>query len=258
VVQRNRAGHGQPTPAGDASRGGRPPAARSGGRRAAGAARRDTSPGAAATGGTGRIRARLREVVEPVLTTAGCDLEELSISRAGRRLVVRVVVDGDEMHSGVIGELSRAVSTAIDAAEAATGEIISGEYVLEVSSPGVDRPLTQPRHWRRNIGRLVAVRAGEQRLAGRVTAVDDDGVTMQVSGRTTTVRHADLGPGRVQLELSRAEEAGESELAEFHEDLADPDGGDGAATGAVGTGPAGTGPAGTDEAGIDEELEDEA
>lgn len=180
-----------------------------------------------------------------MLTAAGCDLEELSVSRAGRRLVVRVVVDGDEMHSGVIGELSRAVSTAIDAAEAATGEIISGEYVLEVSSPGVDRPLTQPRHWRRNIGRLVAVRAGEQRLTGRVTAADDDGVTMQVSGRPTTIRYADLGPGRVQLELSRAEEVGESELAEFLDDPADND-------------PADDHPADPDEAGIDEELEDEA
>ncbi|HET8684009.1 MAG TPA: ribosome maturation factor RimP [Micromonosporaceae bacterium] len=253
MVQRNRAGHGQPTPTGESSRGGRPPVARSGGRRAAGAARQDSSPGAAVTGGTGRIRARLREVVEPVLTAAGCDLEELSVSRAGRRLVVRVVVDGDEMHSGVIGELSRGVSNAIDAAEAATGEIISGEYVLEVSSPGVDRPLTQPRHWRRNIGRLVAVRAGEQRLTGRVTAVDDDGVTMQVAGRPTTVRHAGLGPGRVQLELARAEEAGESELAELRDDPADPTGGDGAGTGRVGTDGAGI-----DEAGIDEELEDEA
>ncbi|HET8658296.1 MAG TPA: ribosome maturation factor RimP [Micromonosporaceae bacterium] len=240
MVQRNRTGHSQPSPAGEASRAERPPAARSGGRRAVGAARRDTSSGAAATRGTSGIRARLREVVEPVLTAAGCDLEELSVSRAGRRLVVRVVVDGDEMHSGVIGELSREVSTAIDAAEAATGEIISGEYVLEVSSPGVDRPLTQPRQWRRNIGRLVAVRAGEQRLTGRVAAVDDDGVTMQVSGRPITVRHADLGPGRVQLELSRAEEVGEAELAEFRDDQA------------------GIDEAGNDEAGIDEELEDEA
>lgn len=197
MVQRKRAGQGRGSPRGEA-----PPS--------------DAWRGPAGpAGGTGRIRARLREVVAPVLATAGYDLEELCVSRAGRRFVVQVVVDGDELHSGVIGELSREVSTAIDAAEAAAGEIITGEYVLEVSSPGVDRPLTQPRHWRRNIGRLVAVQAGERRLVGRVTTVDDSGVTIEVSGRPTTVPHAELGAGRVQVEFARAAQAAESELAEF-------------------------------------------
>ena len=106
-------------------------------------------------------RAQLRAVVEPVVGAAGYDLEDLTVSRAGRRYVVRVVVDGDGgLDLDAVADVSRAVSAALDAAEETGGEIVAGEYQLEVSSPGVDRPLTLPRHWRRNIGRLVKVGAG--------------------------------------------------------------------------------------------------
>ena len=69
--------------------------------------------------------------------------------------------------------MSRAVSAALDAAEEAGDAVVPGEYVLEVSSPGVDRPLTEPRHWRRNVGRLVAVTVtGEGQVTGRVVAAE--------------------------------------------------------------------------------------
>ena len=101
---------------------------------------------------------RLRGVIEPVVTAAGYDLEELTVSRAGRRHVVRVIVDGDAgVNLDAVAEVSRAVSRALDEAEEASGDLVAGEYQLEVSSPGVDRPLTEPRHWRRNAGRLVKV-----------------------------------------------------------------------------------------------------
>ena len=96
---------------------------------------------------------------------------------AGRRSVVRVVVDRDE---GVtlddIAEVSRAVSEVLDRNDDGMGRT---PYVLEVTSPGVDRPLTEARHWRRNVGRLVTVAVGPagrtQEVTGRVTAVDDAG-----------------------------------------------------------------------------------
>ena len=125
---------------------------------------------------------RLAGWIEPVVGSAGYDLEELVVTPAGRRSVVRVVVDRDE---GVtldgIAEISRALSEVLDQNDDGMGRT---PYVLEVSSPGVDRPLTEPRHWRRNTGRLVAVTVGPtgstDEVTGRVTAVDDAGVTLAV------------------------------------------------------------------------------
>lgn len=149
-------------------------------------------------------RARLREVVEPVVTKAGYDLEDLSLSRAGRRFVVRVLVDGDK---GVglddVAVVSREISDALDAAEEAGGELLPGEYQLEVGSPGVDRPLTEPRHWRRNVGRLVAVNG----LVGRVTSAGDTGVALDVDGTIRELAWAELGAGKVQIEFKRMDEA---------------------------------------------------
>ncbi|HEU5107398.1 MAG TPA: ribosome maturation factor RimP, partial [Micromonosporaceae bacterium] len=86
------------------------------------------------------------------------------------------------------------------------------EYALEVGSPGVDRPLTLPRHWRRNVGRLVAVplRAapdgGSQpagQVTGRVLAADDEGIVLDLPGGAREIGYEQLGPGRVQIEFTR-------------------------------------------------------
>lgn len=149
-------------------------------------------------------KARVRDVIEPVVSAAGFDLEDLSLSRAGRRHLLRVLVDAD---GGIslddVAVVSREISNALDAAEESGGELLAGEYQLEVGSPGVDRPLTLPRHWRRNVGRLVAVNG----LTGRVTAADDDGVVLDVDGAPRELRYADLGAGKVQIEFKRLDEA---------------------------------------------------
>ncbi|WIM95401.1 ribosome maturation factor RimP [Actinoplanes oblitus] len=149
-------------------------------------------------------RARLREVVEPVVTKAGYDLEDLTLSRAGRRFVVRVLIDAD---GGIglddVAVVSREISEALDTADEQGGELLSGEYQLEVGSPGVDRPLTEPRHWRRNVGRLVAVNG----VTGRVLSTSDSGVTLEVDGAPREVAWADLGAGKVQIEFKRMDEA---------------------------------------------------
>ncbi len=159
---------------------------------------------------------RLAGWIEPVVSAAGYDLEELVVTPAGRRSVVRVVVDRDEGVSlDDVAEVSRAVSAVLDENDGGLGR---APYVLEVTSPGVDRPLTEPRHWRRNTGRLVTVTvgpagAGEQ-VTGRVTAVDDAGVTLAVEApgkpgarkRPPTPREvpwSGLGAGRVQVEFAR-------------------------------------------------------
>src|SRR5690349_8069068 len=132
-------------------------------------------------------KARVRAVIEPVIEQAGYDLEEVTVSRAGRRHVVRVLVDTDGgINLDGVAVVSREISAALDAAEERGGEVLAGEYQLEVGSPGVDRPLTLPRHWRRNRGRLVAVNG----LTGRVVGVDDAGVVLDVDGATRTLTYA--------------------------------------------------------------------
>jgi ribosome maturation factor RimP len=157
----------------------------------------------------GALRTQIRSIVEPVVNRRGFDLEDLTVSRAGRRHVVRVTVDAD---GGVthdeLSDLSRDVSAGLDAVESGRdgqrgGELIAGSYTLEVSSPGVDRPLTLPRHWRRNVGRLVRVSVGGTTLTARIASADEAGVTFTVDGQTRTVAHPELGPGRVQVEFNR-------------------------------------------------------
>jgi ribosome maturation factor RimP len=154
------------------------------------------------------LRDRLRGLADPVVDEVGLDLEELAVTRAGRRFVVRVTVDGD---GGVthddLSDVARGLSAAFDAAEETGGEITSDAYTLEVSSPGVDRPLTLPRHWRRNVGRLVSVRTGDRTITGRVTATDGASVTFDVDGTQRVAALDELGPGRVQVEFTRLAEA---------------------------------------------------
>src|SRR3954451_2657797 len=149
-------------------------------------------------------RARVRGVIEPVIERAGYDLEEVNVSRAGRRHVVRVLVDTDGgINLDDVAVVSREISAALDEVEERGGEVLAGEYQLEVGSPGGDRPLTRPRHWRRNRGRLVAVNG----LTGRLVEVDDAGVVLDVDGATRALTFAELGPGKVQIEFKRLDEA---------------------------------------------------
>jgi ribosome maturation factor RimP len=146
-------------------------------------------------------RDQIRRLLEPVMTAAGLDLEDVDVRPAGRRRLLRVVVDRD---GGVglddVAEVSSAASAALDESSA-MGE---APYVLEITSPGVDRPLTQPQHWRRATGRLVQVAPeGADTLTGRVLGVDGPTVRLDVAGREARYALVELGPGRVQVEFNR-------------------------------------------------------
>jgi ribosome maturation factor RimP len=163
-----------------------------------------------------RVRDDVHDLVEPVLNDAGYDLDGLVIKKIGRRHLLKITVDGDGgVNLDVIADLSRAMARALDEAEESGREVIPGEYQLEVSSPGVDRPLTLARHWRRSIGRLVAVKAGEKQITGRVLAADERSVTLDVNGAKRGYALADLGPGRVQIEFNRLDDVADEDLDEF-------------------------------------------
>jgi len=106
---------------------------------------------------------RLAGLLAGPIEALGLDLEAVDLSKAGKRSVLRVAVDKD---GGVdmddIASATSEVSRVLDDSDV----MGKSPYTLEVSSPGVDRPLTLPRHWRRNVSRLVKVTLSE---GGEVT-----------------------------------------------------------------------------------------
>ena len=159
---------------------------------------------------------RLAELIEPVVATAGMDLESVRMSVAGKRRLLRIVVDGDRGVSlDDAADVSREISAMLDEANA-LGEV---PYTLEVSSPGVDRPLTEPRHWRRAVGRLVKVKVtGEGTVEGRILAADSDGVTLDLAGGKRQFGPGELGAGAIQIEFGRIPDAELDESADEDED----------------------------------------
>jgi ribosome maturation factor RimP len=148
-------------------------------------------------------RQQLIELIGPVITAAGYDLDGLSVTAAGRRSLIRVSVDGDHgIDLDAVATISRAISDVLDD-DSGSGAAFAGPYVLEVSSPGVDRPLTEPRHWRRSVGRLVTVAVAEEQLTGRIVSAENGEVVLEIAGQQRSLPMTGLGPGRVQVEFSR-------------------------------------------------------
>lgn len=142
----------------------------------------------------------MRSIALPVVAAAGMDLEDVLVERVGRREKVTVIVDAD---GGVDLDAIADVSSVLSAALDEEPDVTSSSYVLEVTSPGVDRPLTAPRHWRRNKDRLVAVELVDgQSFTGRVGDVDDESVTLDVSGEQRLVSLALVERAVVQVEFA--------------------------------------------------------
>ncbi len=180
-----------------------------------GGSRHAPKPRQAVTGGSqemgrekGREEGRIADIIRPVIAAAGLDLESVRVSAAGRRRLLRVVVDSDQGVSlDDAATISRQLFSALDTV-AVMGDF---PYTLEVSSPGVDRPLIDPRHWRRAVGRLVQVTVNDSRDSGvsgisgtvsaRVVAADTDGVTLDVEGTRHRFGYPALGAGALQVEF---------------------------------------------------------
>jgi|ERR1700722_484037 ribosome maturation factor RimP len=145
---------------------------------------------------------RIADVIRPVVAAAGMDLEAVRVTAAGRRRLLRVVVDSD---GGVSLDDAAVVSRDLSAALDSVAVMGDFPYTLEVSSPGVDRPLTDRRHWRRAVGRLVTVTVTDsgssQPVTGRIYGADADEVTMDVDGARRHFAYAVLGPGAIQVEF---------------------------------------------------------
>jgi len=150
------------------------------------------------------VRARIEtELAEP-LAALGLDVEAVELTPAGKRRVLRIAVDKD---GGVtlddVADATGAINRVLDDSD------VLGEqpYTLEVTSRGVDRPLTLPRHWRRNADRLVKVTLADgSTVTGRIGESDEASVTLDVDGTAQQVAYADVSKALVQIEFNRKNE----------------------------------------------------
>lgn len=164
----------------------------------------------------------IRSAVTGPVAQLGLLVEDLGVTRAGRRQVVRVAVDRDldalaladdrtpvpPLSLDEVADATRVVSDALDRLDA-LGE---APYVLEVSSPGVDRPLTQPRHLRRNVGRLVVLTPSEgDPVTGRILAVGPAQVILDTDQGELALPLGRVRSARVQVEFARPGELADSE-----------------------------------------------
>lgn len=141
------------------------------------------------------------ELIDPLLAL-GLDVEAVELTPAGKRRVLRVAVDKD---GGVtlddVADATREISRVIDEESDVMGE---HPYTLEVTSRGVDRPLTLPRHWRRNADRLVRMAlADDETVTGRILASTDESVTVDVDGTQREVAYTEITKALVQIEFNR-------------------------------------------------------
>ena len=157
-----------------------------------------------------------RDVLGPIepdlvaaLQPAGYDLEAIELTPAGKRRVLRIAVDKD---GGItlddVAEATRLLNDVLDNTDA-LGQL---PYTLEVTSRGVDRPLTLERHWRRNADRLVKITLNEgDPVTARIIGVGDTAVTLEenVKGKKSQreVAYADIAKAVVQIEFNKTKES---------------------------------------------------
>lgn len=147
------------------------------------------------------IRDRIEAELDDHLRALGLDIEAVDITPAGKRRILRIAVDKD---GGVtldeVAEATREVNRVLDESD------VMGEqpYTLEVTSRGVDRPLTLERHWRRNARRLVKVTFDDgETVTGRIIEAAADSVSLDVDGSRREVAYAEVKKALVQVEFNR-------------------------------------------------------
>jgi len=143
----------------------------------------------------------LRAAAEPILASLGLELVDVEVVGSGRARVLRLTIDRDGgVDLDTLAEANRPVSDALDAADALTGP-----YTLELSSPGVERPLRRPPEFRRFVGTTVSVKShdpvdGARRHRGLLVEVDDAGIALEVDGRHRRFAYDAIASARTVFE----------------------------------------------------------
>ena len=133
--------------------------------------------------------------ITPAIEAAGCYLEEVTLTPAGKRKIMTVIVDGDtNLSLDQVTAVSKEVSAIVEVLPA----LGDTPFTLEVTSPGVDRPLTKPRHWRKNHGRLInATLTSEKTVKGRI----GDATEIEVEIDSVKIAFAEIQKALVEIEF---------------------------------------------------------
>jgi len=141
------------------------------------------------------VRDRIAEAITPTIESCGAFLEDINLVRAGKKSLLTVIVDGERgLNLDEVTEISRNISEIVEA----LSELGETPFTLEVTSPGIDRPLSVPRHWRKNKGRLIKATMNDGSVVeGRI---GDSSETSVLIGESDIV-FEDIKKAIVQIEF---------------------------------------------------------
>jgi ribosome maturation factor RimP len=154
------------------------------------------------------LKDQISELVTPAVSDLGFYLEDVHVATPGNHRIVTCIVDGDvSLNLDQVTSVSRVISELLDEA-AFMGET---PFTLEVTSPGVDRPLTQPRHFKKNADRLLKViKLDGSEVTGRILSNSDHDVTLTVTVKKETVEQTiplvDIKRAVVEIEFNRKDD----------------------------------------------------
>lgn len=146
----------------------------------------------------------LTELLSPVITKAGFVLEEVTVTPVGKRRLVSVVIDREDTNPSLdeVTVVSKEVSAILDN-YSQMGEM---PFTLEVTTPGIDKPLALPRHWKKNIGRLVKITPKQgEKYVGRIQGFADNQITLELKNKSLTVSLSDIAKAQIEIEFNRKE-----------------------------------------------------
>jgi ribosome maturation factor RimP len=146
-------------------------------------------------------------VVEPYLAAEQLELDDLELSGHGRGRVLRVTVDGGQVDVDRLAELSRGLSRLLE-----DEPTLQDHYRLEVTSPGLERKLRRPSHYRKSVGREVVVKiaAGDQKATyrGRLADADESRITVDADEGPVTVAYDDVISAKTVFRWEKAPKPG--------------------------------------------------
>jgi len=154
------------------------------------------------------LKDQISELVTPAVSDLGFYLEDVHVATPGNHRIVTCIVDGDlSLNLDQVTSVSRVISELLDEA-AFMGET---PFTLEVTSPGVDRPLTQPRHFAKNVDRLLKIiKLDGSEVTGRILSNTDQDVTLTVTVKKETVEQTvplvDIKRAVVEIEFNRKDD----------------------------------------------------
>ncbi|MEI7697431.1 MAG: ribosome maturation factor RimP [Actinomycetes bacterium] len=149
----------------------------------------------------------LTELLKPAVENAGFFLEQVLVTNPGNHRILTCVVDGPKpLNLDEVTVVSRLISALLD-----ESELIDDAFTLEVTSPGVDRPLTERRHWEKNVTRVISMVMNDgSSLTARLTELRESDATFveNIKGRMKThiIVLAEIKRANVEVEFSRKDE----------------------------------------------------